>query len=469
MHNSHLVVVLRTFSKKEWRDLQKWLESPIHNQREDVITFMKYLSTNGHLDSEKHLKKEKIYAKLFPGEAFDDAKLRQTIHFLLKALEEFLIYQKMQEDVTQSQLTLASIYRQRKLDKAFKKSVRIIEELQERLPYRNQQYLRSEYLLQQEKYLFLESKERTVKMNLQEVSDTLDISFLADKLRQSCLMLAHQAVYKAMYSIGLIEEVLHYIEFHNLTEHPAIGIYYYLYQTMADPDTPQHFEALEKQIFEYGAVFPPEEIKDIYLGAINYCIIKLNVGQDSYFRKAFELYRKGIEGKILISNNTIDPYLFRNATAAGLRLREFEWVENFIHSYRDYLDEKYRDNFFRSSLARLRFDQNDYDAAIELLAQTDFDDVLIHMSAKTMLLKIYFELNEIDALESLLESMRTYLNRKELVGAYRPNYQNIIRYTKKLVRINPYDKDRKEKLRQEIMAANPLTEKAWLLKQLESL
>jgi hypothetical protein len=91
----------------------------------------------------------------------------------------------------------------------------------------------------------------------------------------------------------------------------------------------------------------------------------------------------------------------------------------------------------------------------------------VQLNAKMMLLKIYYELDEVDALESLLESMRAYLNRKEVTGYYRSNYQNIIRYTRKLVRINPYDKAPKEKLRQEIQQVNPLTEREWLLRQLE--
>lgn len=468
MQNSHIIIVLRTFSKKELRDLQKWLESPFHNQREDVLLLLKYLTTNDHLENERYLKKEKIYNKIFKGEPFDDAKLRQTMYFLLKSVEAFLVYQQTNNEELHMQITLAGVYRERKLEKAFKKAVRQIENLHVEMPYRNQQFLRYEYLLQQEQYLFLESQERTIKMNLQEVSDALDITYVADKLRQSCLMLAHQAVYKAMYKIGLIDEVLHYVESNQLTENPAIGIYYYLYQTMAEPQKPEHFEALEKQILRHGKVFPSKERKDIYLGAINYCIQMLNLGKDAYWRKAFDLYRLGLEEEILVTDGTIGPYLFRNVTAAGLKLKEYEWVDFFIHKYKDFLEEKHRDNFFQFNLARLRFEQNDYKSAIQLLAQTDFDDVLIHLGAKTMLLKIYYELDETDALESLLESMRTYLNRKELVGAYRPNYQNIIRYTKKLVRINPYDKVRKEKLREEILKANPLSERDWLIKQLES-
>lgn len=468
MQHSHLISVLKTFSKKELRDLQKWLESPFHNQRADVLLLLEYLCTNDYLENERYLKKEKIYSKIFKGEPFDDAKLRQTIHFLLRGVEEFLVYQQLEKDVLQTQITLAGIYRDRKLDKAFKKSIRVVEDLQEKLPYRNQQYFRNKYLLQQEKYLFLENEPRTTKKNLQEVSDTLDAAYIADKLKQCCLMLEHQAIYNISYNMGLIEEVVTFAESQNLIELPAIGTYYYIYKMLTEHSNAEHFEQLNRLINGSNHLFPDEELRSIYLHAINYCIVRLNSGQEIYFRKAFELYQKGIEEKILFSNNTIDPYLFRNVTAVGLRLKEFEWVEFFIHSYKDYLEEKHRDNFFRFNLARLRFEQNDYSSAIQLLAQTDFNDVLIHLSAKTMLLKIYYEMAEVDALDSLLESMRTYLNRKELVGVYRPIYQNIIRYTKKLARLNPYDKVRKEKLRQEILAANPLPERDWLIRQLEA-
>ena len=67
--------------------------------------------------------------------------------------------------------------------------------------------------------------------------------------------------------------------------------------------------------------------------------------------------------------------------------------------------------------------------------------------------------------------MRAYLQRKKkLIGAQHIQiYKNTIRYTKKLVKVNPYNKAHINKLRQEIEAATPLTEKKWLLKQVDSL
>lgn len=468
MHNSHLIVVLRTFSKKELRELQKWLESPIHNQRDDVLSLLHYLTSNDTLDREKQLRKEKIYEKIFPKEVFDDAKLRQTMHFLLRAVEDFLVYQAFQENPTFNKVLLASVYRKRKLEKPFQKIIRTAEEVQQEALYQEEQFLRNEFLIHQEINEFQSARARTTKMNFQELSDTLDISYIASKLRHGCSMLSHQAVYKTPYDTGLLSEVLHYIETRQLLHIPAIAVYYNIYKTLTSNSEPKFFEQLLEQIKENGHLFPETVLRGFYLHAINYCIRKINSGEESYFRTSFELYRQGLEKKILLENDMIDPILFRNIAVNGLRLHEFEWVDYFIHQYKEYLEEQHRENFFRFTLARLRFEQKDYNSAMVLLAQTDFDDILIQLSAKSMLIKIYYELEETDALESLLESMRTYLNRKGVIAYHRANYQNMIRYTKKLVRINPYNKVQKEKLRQEIATANPLTERDWLLKQLDA-
>ena len=94
---------------------------------------------------------------------------------------------------------------------------------------------------------------------------------------------------------------------------------------------------------------------------------------------------------------------------------------------------------------------------------------MVNLNAKTILLKVYYELDEIKVLESLLESMRAYLQRKKVVGIQKALYKNMLKYTKKLLKVNPYSRAQKDKLKAEIEAAKPLTEKAWLLKQLAEL
>ena len=55
------------------------------------------------------------------------------------------------------------------------------------------------------------------------------------------------------------------------------------------------------------------------------------------------------------------------------------------------------------------------------------------------------------------------------MGYHKSNFQNVIYYTKKLVRVNPYKKEELTTLKDEINTASPLAEgeRKWLLEQLE--
>ena len=72
MQKSTLVEIIGSLSRKEIRDLNKWLQSPAHNQRQDVIRLFEYICK--HLDNgETGLEKEK------PGNIFFTANHTMTL------------------------------------------------------------------------------------------------------------------------------------------------------------------------------------------------------------------------------------------------------------------------------------------------------------------------------------------------------------------------------------------------------
>ena len=153
----------------------------------------------------------------------------------------------------------------------------------------------------------------------------------------------------------------------------------------------------------------------------------------------------------------------------GIHLKEFAWVKNSIDNYQQYLDPKHRENFVNFALASLYFEKRDFRKAQQFLLHFEYTDILINLQAKSMLLRMYYEEGEFEALESLLESMRNYMHRKKVIGYHKNIYSNLIRYTRKLVRLNPYNKSQREKLRTEIEAAEQLRERKWFLEQLEAI
>ena len=284
----------------------------MHNQRKDVAKLFGYLMEDNHLYNDSFIEKEIVYKWIFPKEAYDDAKIRQTMYFTTKCLEEFFIYQSLREDEVRARNALGSVFRKRNLHKAFNKNLRETLKLQKKQSYRNGQYLLNDYHIQREKYAFLVGVKR-MGLDLQRMTDTLDVMYLADKLRISCAILAHQSVYKKEeYHIELLEEVLEKVKTKDYLDYPAIAIYFYGYMAQIEKEDESHFFNLKEEIMQNGHLFPKSEMQDFYLMAINYCVGRINAGVQHYLREAFEFYRLGLEQRVLLDQGVLSRYTFIN-------------------------------------------------------------------------------------------------------------------------------------------------------------
>lgn len=468
MQKSVLVEIIHSLNKKEVREIHKWLQSPAHNLRQDVVALFDYLSGKSP-EATDSLEKEVVWRAVFPQDDFDDARMRQVMYFLLKAIEDYLAFTELRKDEVHIQTVLLKVYRTRQLEKPFKMTLEAARKRQKESPYRNSVFLREQHVLEQELYYYLGSRKRSDEVNLQETSDALDLAYFADKLQIGCRMLAHQTVYKkAMYDLRQLENTLAYVEQQNLLKEPAIAVYYYGFKALTERENETHFANLERIIFENGSLFPMAELRELYLLAINYCISRINAGIESYLRKSFEFYKEGFSKGILIENNLVTRISFGNAVSNAIKIKEFAWVEEFIEKFTPYLEEKSRESTVHFNLARLYFEKKDYVKAQQLLLKFDYDDILLNLVAKTMLLKIYYEEEEYSAFESLLESMRTYLQRKDAVSAnHRIVYKNLFTVMRRLIHLNPFSKTQKDKFRELVLNTNPLLEKEWLLNQLD--
>jgi len=418
MIKSRLIEVLRTFSKKDFREFKKWIDSPFHNQRQDVVALYNYLLENNNLHNESSLDKQIVFPYVYKDEKYDDSKMRQVMHFMFKSIEDYLSYIEINKNPTYLKIALARNYRKKKLVKQAEKTINSIENELKRAEIQSNAYFRNKYLFEEEKYNFLIGlKQVRTELNLQDASESLEISFIVDKLNQAGLMASHKSVYNVEYDVGLLNEVLKYIENKDLLTKPYVATYYYIYKTLVEKEVDSHFENLKLRINSFGHIFPPEEKGPIYLMAINYCIRRMNASAKEYVKEAFWLYKEGIENKALIEDTgNLSRFAFQNVIAIALRLKEYKWVEDFINNYQSFLQEKYRKSSVHYNQAKLYYEKGDYEKATELFMQFEHKDILLNLNAKSMLLKMYYEQSEFRILESLLESVRAYLQRKKVMG-----------------------------------------------------
>jgi len=226
----------------------------------------------------------------------------------------------------------------------------------------------------------------------------------------------------------------------------------------------EHFHQLKAGIIRYGAGFPQAELKEIYTHAINHYIRQNNKKKDAIFlRELFDLYQVGLEQGAFLENGFLSRWTYKNIVMTVLMLKEFEWVEGFIYQYESKLERKYRKNSLAYNLAFLYHATKQYDKAISQLQQVKFDDVFLNMNARNLLLKIYLELEEYEALDAHLNSFEIFIRRKKVGNPHRDNYLNIIKLSRKIIQLNPHDKAAKAALRKEIEAEKNASTRAFLL------
>jgi len=79
-------------------------------------------------------------------------------------------------------------------------------------------------------------------------------------------------------------------------------------------------------------------------------------------------------------------------------------------------------------------------------------------------------MDEIDPLESLMDSFRAYLQRhKEIAPRRRQTFRNFIRFVKKLTRIIPRNKEQIEAFKNELAQTSQIVNRPWLLEKAEEL
>ena len=460
MFENKLLNILNLLTGVEKREFAHFLQSPYFNRREDVIRLWEQLLKPPGASPDPA---KAIYARVYPGRPYDDAQWRHLQSFLLLRVENFLAQRASERVPLLADLHLAPVYRQKKAEKPLDHLLRRATDRLEKMP-RDHEYYYLQYRLEWEKYAAVESRTRTRENNLAAVARALDTYYISSKLRLACLMESHSAVFQIEYDVAFLPDLLRFVENGDLRDIPVIALYFYCYKALTS-GAEADFRAFRRELESRGAGLPAGERRTFLLLAVNYCIKRLNTGEQGYIREAFDLYRLGLDTEVLIEDGVLSRFAYKNIVALGLRREESDWVEAFIFRYEPFLEEKYRAANRDYNLARLYYSKKDFGKAMPLLARVDESDLLLNLDSRVMLLKMYYETGEWDALDALIASFRILLLRKKkIIGYHSSHYLNMLRYIRKLVRLNPNDKAAVASFRSEVEGNRSVIEKEWLLK-----
>ena len=435
----------------------------------DILT--EHINKNGKIES---LLKENIWKKLFGKEGYNDVRFRKLCSDLLKLIEGFLAQEVYDENTLNQSSNLMEAVSRKKIDKLYKSSLKNAELITEQLILRPASFYYYQYLIEKNYYDLMDvDLKRSEKSNVEKIINSLDEFYLAEKLKWHGSLLSRQSLVSHEYQLLFIDEIIAHVKKYQYKDVPPVSVYFYSYLTQSENDNEQHYFSLIEELNKNNDFIPKKELYTLYTSAINYCISKINKGKTEFLREFIDLVKHSLEDDILISESEtgyLNPWHFKNIVLIALRLGDYDWTEKFIKEYKDKLPIESRDNAVSFNLALVYFYQKKFDKVKEQLREVEYEDISYNLDSKSMLLAVYFEKDEDEALISLLDTFKTYLHRhKDIPIQRKDRYLNLMRFLKRLIKINPGDKKEIELLRNEIKAANGVVSEKWLLEKLAEL
>lgn len=481
MNNSKLVKILRTFSKHEMKEFEKFISSPFFNGGRNYIPFFNQLKKfYPEFDSEK-LTPEYIYSQMYPGKEFNKQIIWNMTSSMVNLAEEFLMLVSLKKNKYIRDYHTAEEFWERKLTSYYYKKLTDMESTLDKMGL-DDNYFRYKTQLEKGKisYYFLEDTQHLVYDHIVKEGDFTILAFMRDISDVIGSLYTSSSNFNTKFDENLSYTFIRNLDMEKIVAYSneckfkyawAIEMYYKLIMMEFEPDNTEHFFRLQKlfeqnfDVFQYGEKYTWTTVLS------NYCITQVNLGSEYFRQIAFELDKFRLKEGLLYQGKYMSKILFVRIVGNAANLNEIDWGKRFIEEYIHTLNPAYQKPMKALSYATIYFMMKEYNHVIENLSKVKFNDILDKLYVRNFYLRTYYELGETEILLNYIDSTRHFLNKNESLGReIRDNYVRFINYLNKMALLrNSRDDFEVNKLAKAIQEDMSSPSIEWLLKKVNEI
>ena len=365
---------------------------------------------------------------------------------------------------------LLQALRKRRQKTHFQKKIKQIKKIYKQEKIKSIDFFYADYLITKDEYIFdigdLKAKKRTSVLDLILSFDTFSI---LNKLKYCCILASNKGIEAVRKDVFLFENLLNEISNFEFEKNASIKIYVCVLKMLLHENKSLFLEKLKKLLENESDVLEQGDLLNIYQITINFCIRKWNKGEIKYINDLWILYEQMLEKKLLHSNDILIHQSFKNLIIIGLRLQKFNEVKNYIEQYKGDIAENVRESVVAYYIGLLYFYKKEFSQALQTLISVSYISKGYELGYKTVILKCYYELNELMALIDFSDSFQNYIrSQKNMSKAKQKGYLSFIQISMLLFKLKNGLKTRKTKKQiiQHLNEKTWISDKQWLLEKL---
>jgi len=449
MQNTKIIQFLKCLSKDEFREFGKFVRSPFHNNRKDVIRFydiLKKYYPDFNIDSAA---KKNIYEKLYPGKNYDSNVIVLLNSYLYNLGKEFLTILNLREDQFFYRYHflkgLDKHYSNNLFEKEFKNTEDFLNN--EKL---NEEYFLRKSLLEEVRINFNLHINRQDKIcrNTIHYADLSIYSFLVKLVIMYHGMLAEKNAFNYEFKNSTtdlflknfnFEEFIKKLKIENTEHYDYIVYYYYLFMSNYHPENDNYYSKLKDYSFKNFEKLTEVEKSARFHFLIDYCILQIESGNLKFLRESFNIYTEALDKKLYQTQSKdgeIGLIFFRNFVLIGLAAKEYDYIEKFISGYGKEIKGEHSEDLIGICYAMLYFEKKEYTRALDYLSKVNQTYPAFRLGIKHLYAKIYYEISEYAAFFSMVDTYKHFLkNDKTIPQRIGELHSNFLNYTGRLAKI----------------------------------
>lgn len=439
MRKSKLFNIISTFNKKEVREFRDFVNSPYYNKENVQSRLASFFFEFYPYKDESKLDKKTVFEFIYPGKKYNDGLMRNIISDALKLAQKFLVTKKLERNNLKAEMLLLEEFKERNIRLNFIKQKKETENKLESMPFKDSMYYENKAEMKRIYHSFLRETEDNFHSSLsvyEEAAELFSVSYLLNILFYNTYLINNQAYFTdKKFNLIFAKEIDGFLdsEGKRFMEIPGIRAGYYSFKLIQTGDE-KYFYSLKELLSAGAGQFTISTRKDIQTILENYCYRKVTEGNAEFVKEQFLIYKQSIEeGTAKGAKGYISNILFLSIIATGFESGEFDWTDNFIKNFIDQTKEENRNDIKYFSIALRAYWMKDHNLSLEALSKVKAEDFAFRHNIRSLMLKIYYDLNEAEPFYLHIDSYKHFiLNNENIHSTVREQVNKFINYTKKL-------------------------------------